>query len=75
MDLYQISFAVLVITGGWLAWTQHKHELQHPLSNKAGPEANSLESHGDPNQFRKMFMPVYLLVMASDWLQVPLLPR
>jgi hypothetical protein len=73
MDLYQISFAVLAITSGWLAWTQHKRELQPPLSKEVGPEAHANESYGDPNQFRKTFIPAYLLVMGSDWLQVPLL--
>src|ERR1700734_1451182 len=73
MDLYQISFAVLVITSGWLAWTQHKHELQPPSAKEVGPEAHAHESHGDPNHFRKTFIPVYLLVMGSDWLQVSLL--
>jgi hypothetical protein len=74
MDLYQVSFAVLVIASGWLAWKQHKHELQHPSPEEASPEVHSHEPHGDPNQFREIFTPVYLLVMGSDWLQVALLP-
>lgn len=73
MDLYQITFAVLVITSGWLAWTQHKHELWPPLSKETKSELHTHESHGDPNRFRKTFIPVYLLVMGSDWLQVPIL--
>jgi hypothetical protein len=71
MDLYQFSFAVLVVSSGWLAWTQHKHELQPPSSKDAEAEAEVHEPHGDPIRFRKIFLPVYLLVMASDWLQVP----
>jgi hypothetical protein len=67
MDLYQVSFVVLVITSGWLAWTQHKHELLPPSSKESEAEG---QAHGDPNRFRNIFIPVYLLVMGSDWLQV-----
>jgi hypothetical protein len=75
MDLYQITFTVLVITSGWLAWTQHKHELRPPLPKEDESEEQAHESHGDPNRFRKIFIPVYLLVMGSDWLQVTYSPR
>ena len=73
MDLYQLTFAVLVITSCWLAWTHHKHELKAPPSREATLEGSVLETHGDPKQFRRIFIPVYLLVMGSDWLQVLLL--
>jgi MFS family permease len=80
MDIYQITFAVLVITSCWLAWIQHrKSELQSPPSSKEdseleeqglleGPQVN-YSSRPDPAHFRKIFIPVYLLVMGSDWLQ------
>jgi hypothetical protein len=70
MDLYQITFAVLVIASCWLAWTQHRHELRPPPSKEGETEAQTDKGHGDPGQFRRIFIPVYLLVMGSDWLQV-----
>lgn len=69
MDLYQLTFAVLVITSCYLAWTHHRHELKAPPSKEASL-GGVLESHGDPKRFRRIFMLVYLLVMGSDWLQV-----
>ena len=74
MDLYQVTFAVLVISSCWLAWIQHRHEFQAPPSKDAESEAQVHELHGDPSRFRKIFIPVYLLVMGSDWLQVPASP-
>jgi hypothetical protein len=74
MDLYQLSLTVLVVLSGWLTWTRHKHELQPASSKDAESDAQFDEPHGDPIRFRNIFIPVYLLVMASDWLQVPLLP-
>lgn len=32
-----------------------------------------LEAYSDPKRFRKIFLSVYLLVTASDWLQVILI--
>jgi hypothetical protein len=74
LDLYQVTFVVLCIGSGWLAWLQHKHELRSPPSKEGETEAQSHEPHGDPNKFRKIFIPVYLLVMGSDWLQVNSIP-
>jgi hypothetical protein len=75
MDLYQLSFAVLVIISCGLTWAHHKHELKAPPSSKEATLGGVLESHGDPKRFRRIFIPVYLLVMGSDWLQVLLCPR
>lgn len=70
MDVYHLSFVILVAASGWMAWTHHRQELQPPPTNDIDPATQSHEPHGDPDRFRKIFIPVYLLVMGSDWLQV-----
>jgi hypothetical protein len=80
MDLYQLTFAVLVVISCWLALAHHKHELKTPPSSTGATETTGatggvLESHGNPKRFRRIFLLVYLLVMGSDWLQVLLLQR
>lgn len=70
MDLYQVTFTALVISSCCLAWTQHGHKLQAPPAQDAESEAQVYELHSDLSRFRKNFIPVYLLVMGSDWLQV-----
>jgi hypothetical protein len=73
MDLYQVTFAVLVIGSCWLAWTHHKRELRTiSAAREEGLESQAFENHGDPKKFRRTFIPVYLLIMGSDWLQVSL---
>lgn len=70
MDVYYLTFAVLVVACCWTAWSRHRHQLETPA--KEMMKGGLLESHGDATKFRKTFLLVYLLVMASDWLQVPL---
>lgn len=69
MNLYQATFAVLVVTSLGLAWRHHKLELRSSPPSEANLE-DGISSHGDPKRFRRMFLVVYGLVMGSDWLQV-----
>ena len=72
MDLYHVAFAVLVITSGFLAWRHHRQGLKTAQPSSQAECGNVLRNHGDPKKFRNIFLLVYCLVMASDWLQVPL---
>ena len=72
MDLYRSTFAILAFASCGLSWVHYKHDSKRPATSK-NTDAKSrkvLEDHGDPIRFRRIFLPVYFLVMASDWLQV-----
>jgi hypothetical protein len=69
MDIYHITFAVLLVACGWSGWSRHRQQSKMQ-SEKGEVGAGLLEGHGDPRRFRNIFMAVYLLVMGSDWLQV-----
>lgn len=69
MDVYIITFAILLASGGFLAYSQHKNDVQQALLSKEG-RLEAAEIVSSASQFMRRFIPVYLLVMASDWLQV-----
>ena len=72
MDVYRITFAVLLVTCCWSVWSWHSGQPK-TQPEKEEVEPGLLKAHGDPRRFRKTFLAVYLLVMGSDWLQVLLL--
>lgn len=70
MDMYHLTLAFLVATSCRLAWANHRDHLRDiNLWWKAAP-ADISNSNGGTEKFIRVFLPVYLLVMASDWLQV-----
>lgn len=64
MDLYQLTFAVLVVCSCGLAYTQHRSDLKSDYGDQPA------DINRAAKRFRWLFIPVYLLVMGSDWLQV-----
>lgn len=69
MDVYRLTFGVLVVTCCWLGWSRHKYQPNSPPTKEL-LTGGLLEAHSDPKKFRNIFLVVYLLVMGSDWLQV-----
>ncbi|KFY03525.1 hypothetical protein O988_01421 [Pseudogymnoascus sp. VKM F-3808] len=67
MDLYRTTFAVLVVGSVGLAYSQYKRDREAVKDAKAG----SVELNHAAASFKWKFIPVYLLVMGSDWLQGP----
>ncbi|EQK98084.1 major facilitator superfamily domain containing protein 5 [Ophiocordyceps sinensis CO18] len=67
--MYHLTLAFLVATSCRLAWANHRDHLRDiNLWWKAAP-ADISNSNGGTEKFIRVFLPVYLLVMASDWLQ------
>lgn len=65
MDLYRTTFAVLVVGSVGLAYSQYRRDREALKDAKAG----SVELNNAATAFKWKFIPVYLLVMGSDWLQ------
>jgi hypothetical protein len=70
MDLYTVTFAVLALSSGLLAYRQHRDDdaLRQPKDDAA--EAQSVDLQSIATRFKRVFLPVYCLIMGSDWLQV-----
>jgi uncharacterized membrane protein YbaN (DUF454 family) len=69
MNFYDSAFLVLITGCGILTWQQyHKKEQSQEekvlTQNAVTPRAKAEASH-----FIRLFLAVYCLVMASDWLQ------
>lgn len=67
MDLYRTTFAVLVVGSVGLAYSQYRRDREALKS--ADAKAGSVELNNAATAFKWKFIPVYLLVMGSDWLQ------
>lgn len=68
---YVPSFAVLVISCSFVAYQQHrKQSVIQPEDEESELRIKSIDAETSASQFRRIFLPVYLLVMGSDWLQV-----
>ena len=72
MDVYQVTFVVLVLGSSYVAYHHHKDEIwsQEPSGDEDRAQAKNLKIEASAAQFKKVFIPVYMLVMGSDWLQV-----
>lgn len=68
MDAFQTAFGLLISACGLLTWRQYR-------SAEVKPEEQSLLGAPTPlakeqaSRFTRLFLSVYCLVMASDWLQ------
>jgi hypothetical protein len=71
MDVYQVTFSVLVLGTGYVAYRHHADDFKPrapPIDDDE--DQSSIQSESAARSFKRIFLPVYLLVMASDWLQV-----
>lgn len=69
---YIPSFAVLVVSCSIVAYRQHRKESAiQPEDEETELRIKSIDAEASATQFRRIFLPVYLLVMGSDWLQGP----
>ena len=70
---YLPTFAVLVAGCALTAFRQHRHnEAPARLDEESELRAKTDEAEAAAKHFKWIFLPVYLLVMGSDWLQVGL---
>jgi hypothetical protein len=74
MDVFATTFAVLSLCGGFLAYTQHKDDFDtvQPKDTDGSTLSRVEDLETAASHFKKTFLPVYLLIMGSDWLQVRL---
>lgn len=69
MNFYDSAFLVLITGCGLLTWQQY-HKKEPSLEEKALTQnAVTPRSKAEASQFTRLFLAVYCLVMASDWLQ------
>lgn len=68
---YLPTFAVLVLGCALMAYCQHRQDTASPmLDEESELRAKTADAEAAARNFKWVFLPVYLLVMGSDWLQV-----
>ncbi|KAI9650637.1 hypothetical protein NHQ30_000656 [Ciborinia camelliae] len=70
MNFYDGAFLVLISACGLLTWRQYRTKEESAEDKKNTDVATPLLK-AEANRFTKLFLTVYCLVMASDWLQGP----
>jgi len=73
MDFYQSNVVALVALNLCLAYRQYRQDRKTKKSQNraAGTGADSIVApEAVTSQFKRKFLPVYLLVFSADWLQV-----
>lgn len=70
MDFYHGAFASMVMVNSFLAYRQHLHDQDTQPSKEVESESQALGMVVAARRFKRVYLPVYVLVMASDWLQV-----
>lgn len=73
MDVYRTTLAVLIAASVALAYSQYHRDKEASRTKESG--SRSVELDDAASQFKEQFIPVYLLVMGSDWLQAIRIPR
>ena len=75
MAFYEYNVLVLVVVVAGTAYLQHRRGSKAAVSRSRGQDGEATRAAitaGDAViwQFKKKFLPVYLLAFGSDWLQV-----
>lgn len=70
MDVYTATFGTLVVFSSLLAYYQHSQKPPPTSTEEAVGETQAIDLEHAASSFKMTFLPVYLFVMASDWLQV-----
>ncbi|KAM3065191.1 hypothetical protein ACMFMF_011319 [Clarireedia jacksonii] len=70
MDFYDSAFLVLISACGILTWRQY-HTKGDSAEDKRNADVATPLAKAEASRFTKLFLTVYCLVMASDWLQGP----
>ncbi|KAF7883119.1 uncharacterized protein EAF01_011628 [Botrytis porri] len=70
MNFYDGAFLVLISACGLLTWRQYQTKEESTEDRKNNDDIAPL-AKAEASRFTKLFLTVYCLVMASDWLQGP----
>ncbi|TVY22179.1 Molybdate-anion transporter [Lachnellula hyalina] len=73
MNSYDSAFLALISACGLLTWQQYNKKNEMSLDDKVLTQQNAVtpRAKAEASQFTRLFLTVYSLVMASDWLQGP----
>ena len=69
MDFYDLAFLTLITSCGILTWRQYYNGEESPELKSLTRNAATPRAKADTSKFTRLFLTVYSLVMASDWLQ------
>jgi MFS transporter, MFS domain-containing protein family, molybdate-anion transporter len=69
MNSYDSAFLVLITGCGALTWQQYRKKEQSPEEKALMQNAVTPRAKAEASQFTRLFLVVYCLVQASDWLQ------
>ncbi|KAM0146047.1 hypothetical protein ACHAPG_011334 [Botrytis cinerea] len=70
MNFYDGAFLALISACGLLTWRQYQTKKESTEDRKNNDDTAPL-AKAEAHRFTKLFLTVYCLVMASDWLQGP----
>lgn len=75
MAFYEYNVVVFVTINAGIVYLQHRRDRKAAAAKSQGQDAEGARATitaGDAViwQFKKKFLPVYLLAFGSDWLQV-----
>lgn len=71
MNFYLTSFLLLISSCGLLSWQQYHNQEESPEKKSLTQSSSSPAQKAEASRFSRLFLIVYCLVMASDWLQGP----
>jgi hypothetical protein len=68
MNFYDLAFTLLVSLCGLLTWRQYS-SVEKPEEKALTQPPITPHAKAEANQFTRLFLTVYCLVMGADWLQ------
>ncbi len=73
---YTPTFAAMVFICSVFGYRQYgQRAAPRDVDEESDLRIKSVDAEAAASQFKRIFLPVYLLVMGSDWLQVCNIPR
>jgi hypothetical protein len=69
MNFYDTAFLALISGCGFLTWQQYHTRAESPEEKSLAQAPVTPRAKAEASQFTRLFLTVYCLVMASDWLQ------
>ena len=69
MNFYEKSFALLISACAILTWRQYRFQELKPEEQRLLGTQPSPLAEAEASRFTRIFLTVYCLVMAADWLQ------
>ncbi|CAG8951188.1 hypothetical protein HYFRA_00007935 [Hymenoscyphus fraxineus] len=71
MNFYHSAFIFLTSSCGLLTWQQYRKREEKPDEKRDNQPSITPRAKVEAREFQRLFLTVYCLVMAADWLQGP----